>query len=254
MKIIGLDIRKEVNLFRRSRAGKRLHHKIVTLMTKLRLHRPRNRSVVQGNNVYIAPTVNRLCKRTIDYRCTTVNCHSVVNKTSDFKVELMEHNLDVCALTETWIREGDDTTAIKLCLDGYASVSIPREGRISGGIAIVHRLDITLRSKSVHNYQTMECAYFLLYFQNILVNLCVIYRPLDTSIAAFCEDLMDYQERNVTSPGKMIIVGDINIHTNKEQHPDTALFQETLDGLALRDHVDFATHHFGNSLDAVITS
>ena len=52
----------------------------------------------------------------------------------------------------------------------------------------------------------------------------------------------------------MIIVGDINIPTNKEQHPDTVLFEETLDGLNLRDHVDFAMHHLGNSLDAVITS
>ena len=65
---------------------------------------------------------------------------------------------------------------------------------------------------------------------------------------------MDFQERNVTFPDKMIIVGDVNIHTNKEQHPDTALFQETLDGLGLRDHVDFLTHCLGNSLDAVITS
>ena len=36
----------------------------------------------------------------------------------------------------------------------------------------------------------------------------------------------------------MIIVGDINIPTNKKQHPDTALFGETLDGLNSRDHVD----------------
>ena len=115
-------------------------------MMKLRLHRPRNRSLVQGNNVNIAPTVNRHCRKTIDYRCATVNCHSIVNKTSDFKVELIEHNLDVCALTQTWIREGDDTTAIQLCPDGYSSVSIPREGRIRGGIAIVHMSDITLRS------------------------------------------------------------------------------------------------------------
>ena len=100
----------------------------------------------------------------------------------------------------------------------------------------------------------MECADFFLDFQNMLVNLCVIYRPPDTNIAVFCEDLTDYQERNVTSSGKLIIVGDIKIYTNKEQHPDTALFQETLDGLGLRDHVDFATHHLGNSLDAVITS
>ena len=32
----------------------------------------------------------------------------------------MEHTLDVCALTETWIREGDDTTAIQLHPDGYS--------------------------------------------------------------------------------------------------------------------------------------
>ena len=172
MKIIDLDIRKKARLYRRSRAGKRLDHKIITLSTKLRLHRPRNRSLVQGNNVIIASTVNRLCKETIDYRCATVNCHLIVNKTSDFKVELMEHNLNVCTLTETWIREGDDTTAIQLCPDGYSSVSIPRECRIGGGIAIVHRSDIPLRSKSVYTYQTMECADFLLDFQNMLVNLC----------------------------------------------------------------------------------
>ena len=158
---------------------------------KLRLHRPRNRTLVQGNYVNIAPTVNRHCKKAIDHRCATVNCRSIVNKTSDFKVEFMEHYLEVCALTETWIREGDDTTAIQLCPDGYSSVSIPREGRIGEGIVVVHRSDITLRSKSVYNNQTKECSDFLLDFQNMLVNQCVIYRPPDTSIAAFCEDLTD---------------------------------------------------------------
>ena len=52
----------------------------------------------------------------------------------------------------------------------------------------------------------------------------------------------------------MIIVGHINIPTNQEQHPDTVPFEETLDGLNLRNQVDFATHHLENSLDAVITT
>ena len=176
-----------------------------------------------------------------------------MNKTSDFKVELTDHKFDICALTETWIREGDITTAIQLCPEGYYAVSIPTEGRIGGGITIVYRLDITLRSKSVYNYQSMKCADFLLAFQNMLVNLCVIYRPPDTCIVAFCDNLTDYCERNVTSPGRMIIVGDVNIHTNKELHPDAVLFRERLGGLGLKDHVDFVTHHLGNSLDAVIT-
>ena len=88
----------------------------------------------------------------------------------------------------------------------------------------------------------------------MLVKLCVIYRPPNTSTVAFSEDLRDHQERNVISPGRMIIVGDINIPTNQEQHPDTVLFEETLDGLDLRDHVDFATYCLENSLDAVITT
>ena len=231
IKITDLDIRKKVRQYRRSKVGTGLFHKIATMSTKLRLHRPRNRTIVQGNNINIATIVNEHHRKAIDLKCATINSHSIVNKTADFKVELIEHNLDVCSLTETWIREGDDTTAIHLCPDGYSSVPIPREGRIRGGIAIVHKSDITLRSKSIYNYQTMECAEFLLDFQNMLVNLCVIYRPPDTSIVAFCEDLTDHQERNVTSPGRMIIVGDIKIPTNKEQHPDTVLFEETLDSL-----------------------
>ena len=193
------------------------------------------------------------CKKTFDCRCATVNCHSIVNKISDFKVELTDHKFDICALTETWIREGDITTAVQLCPEGYSAVSIPREGRIGGGIAIVYRSDITLRSKSVYNYQSMECADFLLAFQNMLVNLCVIYRPQDTCIVAFYDDLTDYCERNITSPGRTIIVGDVNIHTNKELHQDAVLFHETLGGLGLKDHVDFVTHCLGNSLDAVMT-
>ena len=132
------------------------------MSTKLRLHRPRNRTIVQKNNINIALIPNKHCRKTIDYKCATINCHSIVNKTADFKVEYIEHNLDVCALTETWMKEGDDTTAMQLCPDGYSSVSILRAGRIGGGIAIVHNSDITLRSKTIYNYQTMECEDFCL--------------------------------------------------------------------------------------------
>ena len=53
MKIIGLDIRKRVRLYRSSRAGKRLHYRISPLMNKPRLYRPGNRILAQRNNVKI---------------------------------------------------------------------------------------------------------------------------------------------------------------------------------------------------------
>ena len=58
MKTIDLDIRKTVSIYRRSRAGKRLYHKIATILMKLRLHRPSNRTLVQRNNINIVLTVN----------------------------------------------------------------------------------------------------------------------------------------------------------------------------------------------------
>ena len=254
IKIIDLDIRKKVRQYRRSQAGMRLFHKTAIMSTRFRLHGPSNRAIVQENNINIALIPNKHCQKAIDYECATINCHSIVNKTADFKVELIEHNLDMCALTETWIKESDNTMVIQLCPGGYSSVSIPREGRIGGDIANMHKSDITLRSKTIYNYQTVECADFLLDFHNVLVNLCVIYRQPNTSIVAFCEDLTDHQERNVTSSGRTIIVHDINIPTNQEQHPDTVLFEEAPDGLNLRNQGDFATHHLENHLDAVITS
>ena len=84
MKIIDLDIRKKVHLYRRSKAGKKLYHKIATISTKLRLHRPSNRTLVQGNNINIVLTVNGYCRKAIDHKCATVNCHSIVNETTEF--------------------------------------------------------------------------------------------------------------------------------------------------------------------------
>ena len=198
-KIIDLDIRKKVRQYRRSWVGTTLFHKIATVSTKLRLHRPNIRTIVQENNINTALISNKHYRKTIAYKCATINCCSIVNKTADFKVELTEHNLDVCTLTETWIKEGDNTTAIKLCPDGYSSMSIPRAGRTGGGIAIVHKSDITLKSKTRQSttIRPRNVQIFCLTSKNVLVNLCVIYRPLNTSIVAFCEDLTEHQERNV---------------------------------------------------------
>ena len=103
-------------------------------VNKLRLHRPSIRTIVQDNNIGIALIPNKHHSKKTAYKCTAINCNLIVNKTADFKVELIECNLDVCALTETWIKEGGDTMAIQLCPDGYSSMSIPRAGRTGGAL------------------------------------------------------------------------------------------------------------------------
>ena len=91
-KIIDLDIRKKIGQCRRSQAGTKLFCKISIMSTKLKLHRQSIRTIVQENIINIALIPNKHYRKTKAYKCATINCHSIVNKTADFKVELIEHN------------------------------------------------------------------------------------------------------------------------------------------------------------------
>ena len=55
----------------------------------------------------------------------TINCCSIVNITADFKIDLHTQNVDICALTETWLKEDDAISPIKMCPAGDASLSVP---------------------------------------------------------------------------------------------------------------------------------
>ena len=66
----------------------------------------------------------------MSYNAGLINCRSVVKMTVGLKVELVDCNLHVCALTETWLKEGDNTTP-------------NQDDRTGGGIGLIHKLGIT---------------------------------------------------------------------------------------------------------------
>ena len=45
--------------------------------------------------------------------CALINCRSVINKSTDLQVELVQKKVDICSLMETWIKEDDTTTDLK---------------------------------------------------------------------------------------------------------------------------------------------
>ena len=48
-------------------------------------------------------------------------------------------------------------------------------------------------------------------------------------------------------------MGDFNIHVNNTNDPEAQIFLYTMEALGLDNHVDFATHNRGNTLDLVLT-
>ena len=186
--------------------------------------------------------------------CALINCRSIIYKSADFQVELVHNKVDICSLTETWIREDDTTTVSQISPPGYKAISVPRSNKQGEGIAVVYKDSIKIRRSNTYDYSSMECTDFVVSLPGLSLNMAVIYRPPNKSVLSFTNDFLDYIERNINSPGKLLLTGDFNIHVNNLESPDTNTFLYVLDSLGLHNHIGFPTHHLNNTLDLVIMS
>ena len=69
----------------------------------------------------------------------------------------------------------------------------------------------------------------------------------------FCDDFNDYLTNLAQAHGKLVIVGDFNIHVEDVTHPDTIKFMSILEQNKMKQHVHESTHICGGTLDLVIT-
>ena len=88
----------------------------------------------------------------------------------------------------------------------------------------------------------MEFADFNITSQLFSIHLGIIYRPSEGSVLQFSQELADYLEKNITSPGDLLMMGDFNVPTNAISNPDTILLMDILESFRLRNHINFATH------------
>ena len=121
-----------------------------------------------------------------------MNCRSVTNKTQEIQVELTNNNLDVCVLTETWIKEDNNITPTRLCPNGSKPLSISRPDRTGGGTAIVFKKDLNVTKACTTTYINMEITTFQININNCVINLVTIYRPPDTKILDFCHEFTEH--------------------------------------------------------------
>ena len=87
-----------------------------------------------------------------------------------------------------------------------------------------------------------------------MIKLRIIYRPPSNSVLDFVSDFADYMECNISIPGEHVILGDFNLHLNKESHQETITFKDALESSGLENQIGFPTHHLPNTLDLIITN
>ena len=80
--------------------------------------------------------------------------------TSDY---IVDQNIDVCVVTETWLKDMDTTSIAGVCLPGYSFKSFPRQSNRSGGgtgVMFNTNLYVSL-SGGTHSLYHQNCKFIL---------------------------------------------------------------------------------------------
>ena len=165
-------------------------------------------------------------------------------------------DVDIFAITETWLKPDPNDDAIKeVPPTGYKIVSTPRsDGRMGEGIALVFKEHLSISPLAAQEGLTsMEHNAFNLHLQHTTITIHVIYRYPNASTLNFCNELVQIAESTINSGGrKTMFTGDFIIHMDQVDTPDTITFNDVVDSLNLKNFVGFPMHTQQHTLDLMI--
>ena len=203
------------------------------------------------------------CDSLINFGC--YNPRSVCNKSRGVIELLKENSIDLCFVTETWLRHSDSSIFAEFRECNFDIFSAPRKGR-GGGVGFIFS---TLVLKPVRNnikkfksFEGLECV---LKGSDRMFRLCVIYRSTqsstnknankyeETKIASFMKEFEDYLDSLLIKEGTPIICGDFNLKINQNNDKNAQQFIRLYKSKGFQQHVNCATHKEGNTLDLVLT-
>ena len=193
-------------------------------------------------------------------KITHLNARSIRNKAEEIATFITDNSIDILAITETWLAGNDsDSLHIRLATpNGYDFIHHPRTSAKGGGVAILFKdeLHVTVqKTKQITSFEHIEVTTSI---GNDCVRLVCIYRPplnsrCSVPTSQFVQDFSQYIDSLATSTGRLLVVGDFNVHFDKTNDQNTRMFRDAIDSLNLNQHINEPTHQKGHTLDLVLT-
>lgn len=185
-----------------------------------------------------------------------MNARSVCNKAESISDFIEDNNLDICAITETWLSncsEKDRLVCGNLTPEDYCLVHTPRDdGRGGGGVAVLTRSSVSTIKQEKH-FESFESLEVLCKFADTNLRIVVLYRPPAQSVTDFMEEFYEYMDSLANSTGRLLVVGDFNVHVDSKTDPNGEKLRKLLYSLHLEQHVNSPTYESGHTLDLLIT-
>ena len=85
-----------------------------------------------------------------------MNIQSITSKTREIRELIADKSLDILALTETWLRNNDNSKIAELLLDTHVFYHIPREKRGGGVEPLLSKRFTHVKMIKSQNYASFE--------------------------------------------------------------------------------------------------
>ena len=187
-----------------------------------------------------------------------VNARSLNEKTINKLVDILfvDENIDVCCITETWLKDSDEAVLADIKLRGYQIVNSPRSSnKRGGGVAFLCKDIYTHKHIKTSKYLFFELLEVYFSCKNTGIRFSTIYRTGNLNAQhriSFLEELNDYLESLLFKEGINVLWGDFNISKdqtiNKKFYKD---FLEMIESKGLKLIIDKPTHIKNGILDLV---
>ncbi len=191
------------------------------------------------------------------------NAESVRHKENQVKDYILDNNLDIFIILESWLHKDELPSTIDIlpCVQGYKLHQLPRPDRKNssgGGMLCIFRENIEILKLPTIKMKVLEVMDLKLVTKNRVTRLVSVYRPPRTEariypVADFYNDMEKLVSHYKTLKDEIIFCGDYNVHLNKPGLPETCKFNKIIESADFRHHITDKTHIKGNTLDLVMS-
>ena len=203
--------------------------------------------------------VRKLNHRKNNIKVLSFNVQSVRGKAIDIHELIIDLDIDIALLSETWLYpSGDETFIAALTPPGYEFRSFPRSTSRGGGIGIVYRSELCPHiSLRVLDYSSFEAVELKLSIHRTCISLVCLCRPPPSkcnklSTSMFFSEFSELLHLFVNLKSDFSVVGDFNFHFDVPSDPHVRRLMTLLSDHNLAQLVNVSTHKHGHTLDGVV--
>ena len=235
----------------------------VRIRSHLEVYRDRQDGANKNNLVNVEIMKNRpKALKTSNTRFVLVNARSIKNKDLMLHQHLIEKEIDICIVTETWLVQTDidkiwyESTVLNR--NQFQLFPSNRQGQRGGGIALVTKTNITTKLLDEGQLNTFQFDKWQLALKHTSITVIAIYHPPPSNLmrvtnGEFLDEFTDWVAESVSTCNNVILVGDFNLHVNNPNDDDACNFMETTQVLGLYQNITFPTDVTGNTLDLIFS-